>query len=437
MKATNEDRSPQFIASCLDNINPQCHTVKVPIFDYEILVTRDPENVRAIFCGTTAADYDISASRAASWFPMLGRGIFTTRGWEWKHSRSMLRGQFARDVVADVEREERHVQCLIERILASNIGSVPAGAHLGSNVKRTSGRWTEKLDLLPLFFNFTLDTASEFLYGESVHSQQGNQDGIDIATHFHKAKVTVHRRVELDKFYWICNSSSFRKSCSILHHWVDSIVEQRLAQLKNQEQNPALHGEKKGKFVLLDELARGNATDNDGSLLDAKQLRSETLNVLAAGRDTTGSLLGWVFYFLARYPVVYAKLRLIVLQRFGSHPTASTINFQDLRSCNYLQYVMKEALRVATVIPMNERTALRDTILPVGGGPDGKDKVFVPEGTQILIPTYAMQHRRDLWGDDVEEFVPERWETTQPGWEYIPFGAGERKCLGRKLISCL
>lgn len=383
----------------MDSISPDCHTVRVPIFDYDVFVTRDPENVRAIFA-TQSADFDISVFRQMSWLPMLGRGIFTTRGWEWKHSRALLRPQFARDVIADVDREERHVRALMQRLSVD-----------------PESRWTGKIDLQPLFFNFTLDTASEFLYGQSVHSQLGRKDGVDIATHFHQAKVCVHRRIELDKFYWLFNTKSFRESCSFLHRWVDEIVAARLVQLKN-------HDKKSDKFVLLDELAKD--TQNP------QELRSETLNVLAAGRDTTGALLGWVFYFLARHPRVYAKLRETVMATFGAHPTNTSIDFRRLRSCAYLQYVMKEALRVATVIPMNERVALRDTTLPTGGGADRKGKIFIPAGTQILIPTYAMQHRRDLWGDDVEEFKPERWETRQAGWEFIPFGAGERKCLGRK-----
>jgi cytochrome P450 len=388
----------------LDSISPDCHTVRVPIFDYEIFVTRDPENMRAIF-STQSSDWDISVFRQMSWLPMLGRGIFTTRGWDWKHSRSLLRPQFARDNVADVDREERHVQALMQRLPVD-----------------PSSKWTSKIDLQPLFFNFTLDTATEFLYGDSVHSQRGSKDGIEIADHFHHAKVCVHRRIELDKFYWVFNGRKFRNSCRILHKWVDDIVATRMTQIHDEKFASWDSGKK--KFVLLDELAKD--TQN------LQQLRSETLNVLAAGRDTTGSLLGWVCYFLARHPKVYSKLRETVITTFGAHPTDTTIDFHQLRSCAYLQHVMKEALRVATVIPMNERVALRDTTLPTGGGEDRKGKIFIPAGTQILIPTYAMQHRKDLWGADVEEFRPERWETTHPGWEFIPFGAGDRKCLGRE-----
>jgi cytochrome P450 len=43
-----------------------------------------------------------------------------------------------------------------------------------------------------------------------------------------------------------------------------------------------------------------------------------------------------------------------------------------------------------------------------------------------------MHHRRDIYGDDADEFRPERWETLRPGWEYLPFNGGPRICLGQQ-----
>jgi hypothetical protein len=46
-----------------------------------------------------------------------------------------------------------------------------------------------------------------------------------------------------------------------------------------------------------------------------------------------------------------------------------------------------------------------------------------------------MHRRKDLYGDDAEEFIPERWEHLRPTWEYLPFNGGPRICLGRKSLG--
>ncbi|KAI0598453.1 putative N-alkane-inducible cytochrome P450 [Biscogniauxia sp. FL1348] len=397
MRATKEDRGPQYVVEKMDGISPKCHTLKVPILDYEIIVTRDPENARVLF---SSPDFDISHTRQLSWMPLLGNGIFTSRGDIWKHSRALLRPQFAREMISDPTLEESHLEDLWKQLSAD-----------------ASTGWTEKVDLAPLFFSFTLDTATEFIFGRSVNSlkQGGGIQGI--SKHFNEAKVWIDKRGALAKFYWLLNSKGFKENCSTIHEFVDSIVADRLAQ---PPEKPDADPEKVTRYSLLSELAKDTR--------DPRQLRNETLHVLIAGRDTTGCLLGWVMYFLARHPTVYEKLRKIILQRFG----VQQADFRSLQQLNYLQWIINETLRIATVIPMNERIALRDTTLPRGGGPDGSSKVFVPEGTQVLIPLYAMQHREDIWGRDVEEFRPERWQTHRPGWEFIPFGAGARKCLGQQ-----
>ena len=74
------------------------------------------------------------------------------------------------------------------------------------------------------------------------------------------------------------------------------------------------------------------------------------------------------------------------------------------------------ALRLYPVLPGNQRTAIVDTILPLGGGPDGKSPIFIPKGQIVEYAVYAMHRRKDFYGEDAEEFKPERWETLKPGW---------------------
>ena len=76
--------------------------------------------------------------------------------------------------------------------------------------------------------------------------------------------------------------------------------------------------------------------------------------------------------------------------------------------------------------------SILDTVLPRGGGPDGTSPLFIPAKTTVGWSLYTMHRREDLFGEDVEEFRPERWQTLRPGWEYLPFNGGPRICIGRK-----
>ena len=91
------------------------------------------------------------------------------------------------------------------------------------------------------------------------------------------------------------------------------------------------------------------------------------------------------------------------------------------------------ALRLHPVIPTNARQAARDTSLPKGGGPDGQSPLFVGKGTIVMYNVYAMHREPRVFGHDVDEFIPERWEGLRPGWGYLPFNGGPRVCLGREL----
>ena len=92
------------------------------------------------------------------------------------------------------------------------------------------------------------------------------------------------------------------------------------------------------------------------------------------------------------------------------------------------------ALRLYPPIPSNSKTSIRDTVLPLGGGPDGKSPLLVPAGTTVRWYSYALHRRQDLWGADAEEFRPERWsDGRQRGWQFLPFNGGPRVCLGQKL----
>ena len=303
---------------------------------------------------------------------------------------------------------------------------------LSAMLKTGADGWTNVVDLQPMFLKMTLELMTEFLYGH-LPSQIGQRnvapDREEFGYHFDAGKGFVGTRLALGKWHWLLRSSAFLRHCEKVHQYAEYFVAAKLQHgqmecaTKQSLQGPST----KGKFVLLDELAKH--TNN------ALEIRNETLNVLSAGRDTTASLLSWIFYFLSRYPRVFDQLRVTILAEIGTD--SSSIEFAKLRSCQYLQNCINETLRMTGILPTMERECLEDVVLPCGGGLDGTKPVFLPKGQRVMISIYAMQQRCDVWGDDPEVFRPERWEGRKAGFEFIPFGGGPRKCVGRESVPSI
>ncbi|KAK0101499.1 hypothetical protein ONS95_006668 [Cadophora gregata] len=392
-------------------------TYRYSVLGNNNIFTADEKNIQAVLA-TQFNDFDLGPTRRGNFWPLLGNGIFTQDGSGWEHSRAMMRPQFAREQISDLDMTERHVQNMMRAL----------------NVNLNANKWTDCVDLQVLFFRLTLDSATEFLFGESVDSQvrllPGYQDenssdasSADFAAAFDKAQMALATRGRFGDKFFLCNPKGFKDDCTICHKFIDQFV--RLALSKD------LHGKKseselefRGKYVFLEALATQTQ--------DPIELRSQLLNILLAGRDTTASLLGWLFLSLARDPARYAKLRNIIIQEFGTYGNPKDITFSRMKGCQYLQYCNNEALRLYPVVPINSRFANKDTTIPRGGGKDGKSKIFVPKGSAVDYSVHTMHHRKDLWGEDVEEFKPERWENRRPGWDFLPFNGGPRICIGQQ-----
>ncbi|WYZ33976.1 hypothetical protein EsH8_I_000252 [Colletotrichum jinshuiense] len=380
------------------------------------LFTVDPANIQAILA-TKFNDFDLGERRIKQFRPLLGHNIFTADGPFWEHSRALFRPQFSRDQINDLEKTELAMKALLKALPL--VGDEAAGA--------------VTVDIMPLLFRFTLDTATGFLFGESVESQMAaatgrtattsaatamaaDQYGSDMsfASAFHEAQMWITTRVRLQGLYWLAPSATGRKASDYMRKYVDHYVRMALGSAK-----PATE-----KYSLLDTLVEQTR--------DKDELRDQILGLLIAGRDTTATLLAWVLLLLAQHPAVFAKLRAAVLADFGEFTEdADNIEFASLKSSQYLQFVMRETLRVYNAVPLNNRVAVRDTVLPRGGGPDGQSPIVVPAGQTVSFVPYLLHRRDDVWADALE-FRPERWEGVRLDWNYIPFSGGPRICLGQQ-----
>jgi cytochrome P450 len=196
-------------------------------------------------------------------------------------------------------------------------------------------------------------------------------------------------------------------------------------------------------------------------------LRDQLLNVFLGAKDTATIGISDIFFHLARHPDVWRKLRAEVM---ASTVPGQSLTFNDVKALHYLQNVLKESLRLLSPVDLMSRVCTKDTILPRGGGPNGDASLFVSKGTRIEGRLAPMHRDKKYWGDDAEDFIPERWEQWEgktgagkledakvdvvvaelvedevltseskpkysrpPRWEYIPFLGGGRMCPARQM----
>ncbi|GAB1215839.1 hypothetical protein ATERTT37_005036 [Aspergillus terreus] len=374
----------------------------------ETCFTIDPENVRAVWA-TQFKDFVAGNLRWNVSHQLAGKNIASTDGAEWARYRALLRPQFSRSQISDLDLEERHVQKVMLAIPVIN------------------GKWTEPVDIQEIFHRFTIDSSTEFLFGKSVESQISAITGqktaeADFAHHLDKSMEYIGKRARLDKLYWLANNQESRFSESEVHKYVDRYVQDAIK--AGQEGKLQADPERSPQYILLHALT--TATQ------DPIELRNQVLTLLLAGRDTTASLLSWTVLLLARHADEFQKLRQAVLEDFGSYDNPHNLTFGALKSCSHLRHCLNESLRLYPVAPFNRRIAVRDTTLPRGGGSDGRQPIFVRKGQAIMFSAYSMHRRRDIWGPDADDFRPGRWEARKTLWEYLPFSGGPRICLGQQ-----
>jgi cytochrome P450 len=181
-------------------------------------------------------------------------------------------------------------------------------------------------------------------------------------------------------------------------HAMDELIYEEIA---DRREAPDL--EERDDVLSLLLLAR----DEDGEPMSDRELRDELVTLLVAGHETTATGLAWTFDLLLHHPAAGARLR------------------DELAKGDeeYLDAVVKESLRLRTVVPGIGRV--------VCGEPFELGGYTIPAGTEIN-PSIAVTHRRGDRYPAPFEFRPERFlgPDAPDTYTWIPFGGGTRRCLG-------
>ncbi|KAH8825509.1 cytochrome P450 [Flagelloscypha sp. PMI_526] len=385
-------------------------------------LTAEPDHLKAILA-TQFDNFVLGEARYRAFHPFLGDGVFTSDGEMWKMHRGATRPYFSKDRISHLENFDKH-------------------AELAITIAHERLRQDVPIDFQDLAGRFTLDSATQFLFGYDVQSLDAGlpfppnthvsssltnpinpeHPSNTFVNAFTKGLLLTGQRGSRGKFAPLFDifGNPQVEMRNIIDPYVDIIirkVKERKDVGKVDEQDD----------TLLEHLV--------GFIEDPKILRDEILNLLVAGRDTTAALLTFSVYALTQYPGVLARLRQEVLEQVGG--IGEKPNVEVIKGMKYLRAFLNETLRLYPIVPANSRQAKSDTVIK-SSNPYVPD-YFVAGGSRVGYNVLLMQRRKDLWGEDAEVFDPDRfmdWRLskylTPNPFIFLPFNAGPRICLGQQ-----
>ncbi|TFY60055.1 hypothetical protein EVJ58_g5384 [Rhodofomes roseus] len=396
-------------------------TLNTRIFWHDNIITRDDLHMRTVH-QTQFESFERGFETLEKMGSFLGRGVFVMDRAEWRTERALIRPFLNKERISDFDIFQEHA----DRVLS--ILSSSACAH-------------EPIDIQDLFGRFTLDAASSFLLGASPGALDGprpvpykanigskgavteGQLGTFLYS-FEEIQMVIALRWRLQTFFPLYEIMGDRTSphVDVITRWIKPIVEEALER-KRQESAQGIQRQRAERTMLE------NLVENTH---DGGRVRFGLLNVLMAGRDTTAGLLTFALYLLTMYPAVTERLRDEIFELCGAKGNPS---YDLIRKMPYMKAVLNETLRLFPVAPFGIRNAIHEVLLPSA---DGKPPLYLPGKARVTWAMLNLHRRSDLWGEDVDEFDPDRWidpkrlarVEDRPSM-YVPFLSGPRSCPGQ------
>lgn len=335
-------------------------------------------------------------------FKWLGTGLLTSHGRKWKKRRRLLTPAFHFNILNDyVNIFLKHSKVLVEKF----------------NLECDTGR---AIDVQVPTSLASLDVMCEAAMGVEVYSQQCVNSQYTKSMRSMKSHLQRRQRSPWlwPNFIYKLTSAGkcYYKDLNVVHDFTIDLINKRIKSRKLLKEDEKSKPRKKVFIDLLLDLYDQGEIDIDG-------VREEVDTFMFEGHDTMATALGWTLHLLGRNPEVQKKLHAEIDSIDKSNPGKVVDTICELK---YLEYVIKEGLRLHPPVAMIGRTVENDTAI---------GRHVIPSGTQILLDVYALHSNPEYW-DEPEKFIPERFGDAEffkrNPYSYVPFSAGPRNCIGQK-----
>ncbi|RWR74261.1 alkane hydroxylase MAH1-like protein [Cinnamomum micranthum f. kanehirae] len=359
-------------------------------------------------------------------FDVLGGGIFNSDSESWRIQRKMAHSLIS----------SKRFGAFVARTSQEKVdkGLVHVLKHI---IKHGQGI----IDLQDVFQRFSFDSTCILVFGVDPGSLAVDFPTVPFAKAMDDAMEAVAFRHAMPESWWMLLkwlNIGWEKKLAEGWKIIDQFINQHISTRRealHKSKTQGVESDCEGED-LLTAYINYQPGDELAILNSAKFLRDTTVNLMLAGRDTTGAALTWFFWVVSMNPEVETK----ILQelkatspklREGWHGKLKVFDAEELSQLVFLHAALCESLRLFPPVPFEHKSVFQPQVLPTG-------ETVLPE-TKILIPLYAMGRMESIWGKDCLEFKPERWISErgklkfEPSYKFMAFNSGPRNCLGKEV----
>mmetsp|Transcript_96559 Transcript_96559/g.133892 ORF Transcript_96559/g.133892 Transcript_96559/m.133892 type:complete len:534 (-) Transcript_96559:113-1714(-) len=173
------------------------------------------------------------------------------------------------------------------------------------------------------------------------------------------------------------------------------------------------------KKDLLDRMIL-DADPKTGKYMSEESIVDNLLTFLFAGQDSTAAAMASCLCYLCSNPECKEQLLREIDEVVGD----DAVTYEHLNELQYLDWCIKETLRLMPPASGALRESTSEQLL---------GQWHIPAKVPVVVNTMALHYSAELWGNDVDEFKPGRWEHGLPHkFAFMPFSHGPRACIGRE-----
>lgn len=344
------------------------------------LCVNDPEGIRYVLLDN-AKNYPKNTPGYQLVSEVLGMGVFTEVGEEWRKGRRVIQPTF------NPSKFDRYLKIVNEETKAT-LARMEKDLEAGSELNMSKHATAYPLHVIGRsLFDDTLEDSFTLISKHLSHLIDLTEKKM---TYFTKIQTPAKKRLKKD----------FDETLAILDSEVARIIEREKKKEKNVTDN------------MVHALLESSEKFSDQKIL------SQVKTMIFAGHETTANVLMWSYYFLALHPEWQQKI-----YDEGIARNFEYANESDLSSYKSLDWFIKETMRMRPPAWSFGRIALADD--QIHGEP-------VRASDLISLSPYLIHHHPDYW-DRPEDFMPERFQKEPHNYTFIPFGLGPRICMGERL----